>query len=126
MSIHEIFSKFCAATGMLENEGKSCIYHNEKYRELYEEICKLFNFRIEKLDSGFKYLGFHMKPNNYRVDDWSWLVEYFNKRIHGWSLKWLSIGGRLILAQDVLQRFTIYWAHLYYVLKKIIKNSNPW
>lgn len=49
------------------------------------------------------------------------MIEKVKKKIWGWSYKWLSKGGRLILVQAVLQQFMVYWAHLYAIPKKILK-----
>jgi hypothetical protein len=29
----------------------------------------------KNLDEGFKYLGFFLKPDRYRKDDWGWLIK---------------------------------------------------
>jgi hypothetical protein len=51
-----------------------------------------------------KYLGFYLKPNNYRVADWKWMIQKVEKRIGNWSFCWLSLGGRLILEKSVLTK----------------------
>ena len=63
---------------------------------------------MEPLVSGFKYLGYFLKPLGYRVSDWIWLVQKFEKRICHWSHKLLSLGGRLILVQAVLSSIPVY------------------
>jgi len=42
------------------------------------------------LEEGLKYLGFHLKPNDYKKPDWMWLLEKLDKRLKAWSNKWLS------------------------------------
>ena len=58
------------------------------------------------------YLGYFLKPLGYRVSDWNWLVQKFEKRICHWTHKLLSLGGRLILVQDVLSSILVYWLGL--------------
>ena len=77
------FAKFCKASGMMANHGKSCIYYGNGDMELVEWIGSLFNFRFAPLDMGFKYLGFYMKPNKYGIKDWKWLIEKAERRIGG-------------------------------------------
>ena len=63
---------------------------------------------MEPLVSGFKYLGYLLKPLGYRVCDWNWLVQKFEKRICHWTHKLLSLGDRLILVQAVLSSILVY------------------
>ena len=49
-----------------------------------------------------------------------WLIDKYHKRIRGWSLKWLSKGGILVLVQAVLQQYNVYWPHLYVIPQKIL------
>jgi len=44
----------------------------------YKEI---FPFNFVGLDVGFRYLGYYLKPANYRVEDWRWLLKKIEKRI---------------------------------------------
>jgi hypothetical protein len=47
-------------------------------------------FRVFYLHDGLKYLSFQLKPNNYRKTDWGWLITKIEKRLKGWSHRWLS------------------------------------
>lgn len=33
------------------------------------EIVELFDIKVKSLSLGFKYLGFMLKPNNYKVEE---------------------------------------------------------
>ena len=57
----------------------------------------------------YNYLAYFLKPNNYRSQDWRWLIEKFEKRIKNWTYRFLSIGGRLTLVTVVLLRIPVYW-----------------
>lgn len=96
-SFHEIFERFGKASGMEENLGKSCIYFEEAGKVLANEIATMFSVSAAPLSQGFKYLGFHMKLNNYQIKDWDWLAAKVKKKISSWTSKWLSSGGRFIL-----------------------------
>jgi hypothetical protein len=50
-------------------------------------------FRVFDLDDGLKYLGFQLKPNDYRKTDWWWIITKIEKRLKGWSHRWLSRAG---------------------------------
>ena len=88
---------------------------------MYQDLALIFNFNLAPLAVGINYLYFRMKPGKYIVDDWSWLVKKFQKKVNNWTAKWLSRGGRLILSMAFLQQITVYWAHLYIIPKKILK-----
>ena len=55
-----------------------------------------------------KYLGYYLKENNHRVADWNMILQKIEKRIGCWSFRWLSLGGRLVLAKAVLQSILVY------------------
>lgn len=120
---YDIFDNFCKASGMLANHSKSCIYYEEDGEEMVESIGAIFSIRCAPLEMGFKYLGFHLKPNNYGIKDWTWMIEKAERRKRGWSTKWLSKGGRLTLVEAVLQQIMVFWAHLYVIPSKILKMS---
>ena len=52
-----------------------------------------FNFQIRALYEGVKYLGFFLKPNDYRKADWYWLLPKIEKRLNSWIHRWLSRVG---------------------------------
>jgi len=64
------------------------------------------------LEDGFKYMGYFLKANCYRIVDWYKLVNKFEKRIIHRTNRWLSLGGILILVKAVLQNIPVYWSTL--------------
>jgi hypothetical protein len=107
-----ILSKFCEATGLSINCQKSIFLAQNIDPALRHFLLTDFNINIEPLDQGLKYLGFSLKPNNYKVSDWTWLLKKIDKRMGNWTFRWLSLGGRLTLASSVLQSIPIYWISL--------------
>ena len=75
-------------------------------------IARVLPYQKEPILTRFKYLSFYLKPLGYRVCDWLWLVQKFEKRICNWTHKLLSLGGRLILVQSVLSSLPVYWLGL--------------
>ena len=62
---------FKRAFGMVINEDKSTInWENLEDPERYS-LGDFFNFQCWSLDDGVKYLGFFLKPKEYRKTDWS-------------------------------------------------------
>lgn len=91
--IRENFDKFYKASKMIDNAYKSCLYFFEESPEIKNSICEIFNSKCSGITHYMTYLGFHLKPSNYRVADWLWIVDKHKRKINGWSLKWLSRGG---------------------------------
>ena len=71
--------------------------------------------------AGLKYLGFQLKPNNYLKKDWKWLITKLEKRLVGWSFRWLSRAGRLSLKKVVLEAIPVYWMSLAWIPKGILE-----
>jgi hypothetical protein len=112
MTLKTILSNFCTATGMAINFHKSIFLVQNIDPNLKHNLYSFFNIKTETLEQGMKYLGFSLKPNNYRVNDWMWLIKKIDKKIGNWTFRWLSLGGRLTLENSVLQSILVYWLSL--------------
>jgi hypothetical protein len=71
---------FKQATGMEINAQKSSITFSSLDEEETLYIVERLPFQVFDLDEGLKYLGFLLKPNDYRKIDWRWLIEKLEKR----------------------------------------------
>eukprot|EP00253_Pinus_taeda_P004076 PITA_04076 len=116
-----IFDLFLKATGMQINSGKSklCVAGFNKRESTL--LSSLFPFQIQALESPFKYLGFWLKPDSYKKEDWNWLIAKLETRISHWSFKWLSRARRLTLIKSVLMAIPVYWATLSWIPKGILE-----
>ena len=79
--LKEILDLFSKATGMDINVEKSTLTNHLLRPEEELELFENFPFTISDLDSGLKYLGFSLKANSYRKEDWRWLVGKVEKRL---------------------------------------------
>jgi hypothetical protein len=104
------------------NCQKSCFLSHNLNDDLLNRVVEIFGILVSPLDQGMKYLGFFLKPNDYRVNDWHWLLQKVEKKIGHWTSRWLSLGGRLVLVNSVLQNMLVYWLYLAKVPLKIINN----
>jgi hypothetical protein len=75
------------------------------------------------MEEGLKYLGFHLKPNKYRKEDWTWLLEKLERRLKVWSFRWLSRAGRVTLEKSVLEAIPVYWMSLAWIPKGILEKA---
>jgi len=62
LHILHIFSKFGNAFGLIMNQIKSSIVHDQCDMEIIDYITSLFGVASEHMIGGMKYLGFHIKP----------------------------------------------------------------
>ena len=76
---------------------KSVILFNNINTTVLHDISRILPYKMDALSTGFKYLGYILKPLGYKICDWHWLIQKFEKRISHWSHKYLSLGGRLVL-----------------------------
>eukprot|EP00253_Pinus_taeda_P010381 PITA_10381 len=115
-----ILELFMKATGMQINIRKSqCILEGFSRNERAQIITSL-PFESLSMDDPFKYLGFWLKPNSYKKQDWNWLVAKIEAKIGHWSYKWLSRACRLTLVNSVLQAIPVFWAALTWVPKGVL------
>jgi len=69
-TLANMLNLFRAATGMVINPQKyslTLIGLAEGVEDIYNT---LFPFSTQDLSLGIKYLGFHLKENNYQKEDW--------------------------------------------------------
>lgn len=97
---------------MIINEIKSKLLKHKLERLELTAISSIIPYKVEELIDGTRYLGYYLKPNGYKIADWQWLLKKFDKKISHWQWRWLSSGGRLILAKSVLQNMGVLWFSL--------------
>jgi hypothetical protein len=83
-------------------------------------LVNIFPFPSHELNEGLNYLGYRIKPNNYGLKDWGWLVSKVEKRISLWCNRWISRGGHLTLIKSVIEAIPVYWHFLANILKGIL------
>ena len=103
-----ILSTFYKGSGMSISVDKSCFLFNNVDEGILIDIARVLPYKMEPIASGFKYLGYFLKPLGYKVSDWNWLVQKYENIIINWSHKYLSLGGRLILVQAILSSLPAY------------------
>lgn len=73
-TLKRILDLFLKATGLCINERKSTLTCSGMTREEERRVALVLNFEIKSLEDSFKYLGFYLKPDNYRIKDWQWIL----------------------------------------------------
>lgn len=67
-----------------------------------------------------RYLGFFLKPNDYRKNIWFRLLAKIEKKPFSWSHKWLSRVGQLVLVKVALEAMPVYWMALTWIPRGIM------
>jgi hypothetical protein len=120
MDFQSILTNLFLSFGMDVNYHKLCFLAQNIDSILKQRMHEAFNIQFVSIDEGMKYLGFYIKPNNYRVADWKWLIQKVEKRIGNWTFCWISLGGKLILTKYVLQSLHVYWLSLVKIPSSIL------
>jgi hypothetical protein len=78
-------------------------------------------FPCAYLELGFKYLGFNLKPNKYRFEDFLWLLyRKIEACIFVWVYRWISRGVKLDTMKVVPKSILVYWMSIAKVPKGIL------
>ena len=92
--------------------AKSSFLFNDIDEIVRQRISNFLPFKMDPLSSGFKYLGYFLKPLGYGIKDWRWFIQKFEKKLSNWTYKLLTLGGRLVLVKSVLMSLVVYWLSL--------------
>jgi mannosylglycoprotein endo-beta-mannosidase len=116
----DLLNFFCLASGLSINHTKTTVHYWGLSELELTPIKVSFPCTYLDLSSGFRYLGYNLKLGAPTATDWTWLVSSFERKIGLWYFKWLSLGGRLILINSVLQSLAVYWMVLEKIPAKIL------
>lgn len=89
-TINATFQLFQKATSMQVNITKSTLSPIALSFAEMNNVNVLFHFHINQIDYGLKYLGVHLKLNDYQKTDWLRLLEKLENILKVWSHKWIS------------------------------------
>jgi len=120
IAILDILQLFCTTTGLSINPTKTIVHFWGLLETDLSSLKGSLPFSFFDLSLGFRYLGYYLKLGASTATDWTWLVSTFEWKIGLWFYKWLSLGGRLILLNSVLQSLDVYWMLLERIPAKIL------
>jgi hypothetical protein len=98
--------------------------------EFLNLACSFLNCRQGNVP--FKYLGLPVAANPMRLSTWDPLLDYLKKRLHSWGKKHISLGGRIVMINSVLNSIPIFLLSLLKmpatVINKVIQIQRqfPW
>jgi hypothetical protein len=87
-----------------------------------EEGCSFLNCKRSVIP--FSYLGLPVGANPRRASTWEPVVDRLRKRLRTWGNRYVSLGGRIVLINSVLNSIPIFYLSFLkmpaVVIKKII------
>lgn len=105
------------ASGLKVNFLKSCLIWVNVEREFMEMVCDFLNCSEGCLP--FKYLGLPVDGNPGRATTWQPLVDLLIHRLNNWGNKFISLGGRIILLNSVLNAIPIFYLSFFKMPSKV-------
>lgn len=83
------------------------------------ESATIFGYQLTSLP--MKYLRIPLGSKSKIVGVWDVIIQKFQKKLSLWQRKYLSKGGRLMLIQNVLSIFPIYYLSLFQIPASVEK-----
>ncbi|XP_070035221.1 uncharacterized protein [Nicotiana tomentosiformis] len=114
--LHQHFQMFSAASSLIANPNKICIYFGSVSNLLQQQIMDILGYTKGELP--FRYLGVPLRTKRLSVIQCEPLIERMLNMIQSWTTKFLSYAGRAVLvkkpksASCVIQR--IFKARSYF------------
>ncbi|MCI06473.1 ribonuclease H protein, partial [Trifolium medium] len=122
-TLKAILRGFELASGLKVNFWKSCLIGVNVSNYFMVNACNFLNCKRGNLP--FSYLGLPVGANPRRSSTWEPLIVHLRKRLSSWGNKYVSLGGRIVLINSVLNAIPIYFLSFMklpvVVKKKIIR-----
>jgi hypothetical protein len=106
-TLKAILRGFELASGLKVNFWKSCLMGINVSDNFMEMACNFLNCIQGSFP--FKYLGLPVGANPRRLSTWDPLVISLRKKLNSWRHKHISLGGRLVLINSVLNSLPIFF-----------------
>jgi hypothetical protein len=122
-TLKAILRGFELASGLKVNFWKSCLIGVNVPNVFMENACDFLNCKRGAVP--FSYLGLPVGANPRRASTWDPVVERLRKRLRSWGNRYVSLGGRIVLINSVLNSILIFYLSFMklsvVVRKKIIR-----
>ncbi|KAA3477129.1 reverse transcriptase [Gossypium australe] len=106
-TVRDIIQEYEMCTGQKVNYDKSLVYFGANVnKEVKEDIINFLRVRVAS--SLEKYLGLPMMGGRRKTWAFAKFIDRFRKRVAGWSLRFLSMGGKEVFIKSILQATPLY------------------
>ncbi|XP_021766230.1 uncharacterized protein LOC110730713 [Chenopodium quinoa] len=119
LSLNPDFNFHPRSSSLSTNLDKSEVYFGGVPVDIQTKLSDLLE--VSQGSIPFKYLGVPFSSKKLTISQCKPLVEKVTARIQGWMAKHLSYSGRLQLIKSVLFGIQTYWAQIFILPKKILK-----
>jgi hypothetical protein len=106
-ALKAVLREFEMASGLKVNFWKSCLVGLNVPNEFIDMASDFLNCRIGSLP--FKYLGLPVGANPRLSSTWAPMVDSIRRRLGSWGNKFVSLGGRIVLINAVLNALPIFF-----------------
>jgi len=118
-TLKAILRGFELVSGLKVNFHKSCLIGVNVPPDFMERACSFLNCRQGSVP--FMYLGLLVGDNPRRVETWEPLVDHLRRRLFSWGNRYISLGGRIVLLNLVLNSIPIFYLSLMKMPAKVVK-----
>jgi len=118
--ITNVLTEFQDLLGLYPNPIKSDIFLSGSLGAEREHIIRILGFREGELP--MKYLGVPLISSRLKVVYCKGLVDRITSKVRHWTCRTLSYAGRVQLINSILFFIQIYWASLFLLPGRVIKN----
>jgi hypothetical protein len=114
-----ILRGFEMASGLKVNFWKSCLMGVNVSLAFLESACNFLNCRSGSIP--FKYLGLPIGANPKSESTWEPLVNHLRAKLFSWRNKHISLGGRIVMLNAVLNAIPIFYLSFLKLPQKVWK-----
>ncbi|XP_019248326.1 PREDICTED: uncharacterized protein LOC109227583 [Nicotiana attenuata] len=116
--LNECFHQFSSASGLVANQGKSCIYFGGVPEHVQQQILASLGFSLGELP--FRYLGVPLSAKRLSVNQCQPLLDIILAKVQSWTTRFLSYAGRLQMIISVLLSIQSFWTQVFPLPKNIL------
>jgi hypothetical protein len=118
-TLKAILRGFEMASGLKINFWKSGLIGINVLPSFLGPACTFLNCRQGSIP--FRYLGLPIGANPKSESTWNPLLEHLRKRLFSWRNKHISLGGRIVLINSVLNAIPIFYLSFMKIPAKVVK-----
>jgi hypothetical protein len=107
------------SSGLKVNFYKSCVMGVNVSEEFLAMASNFLNCRVGTIP--FKYLGLPVGANPRKMSTWEPMITVVRNRLGSWGNKYVSLGGRIVLINAVLNAILIFYLSYMKMPKKVWK-----
>jgi len=105
-TLKALLKGFEMASGLKVNFYKSCLLGINVDPVFMGMACNFLNCNQGSFP--FRYLGMPVGGNPGRISTWDPLLEHLSKKLNSWGNKYISLGGRIVLINSILNAIPIF------------------